>query len=48
MLNSVVQMNIFSNLNTGYQLVDMLISSLIMMYMPTVFIYFRNFIFIVS
>ena len=45
MLNSVVQMNIFSNLNTGYQLIDMLISSLFMMYMSTIFMYFRNFIY---
>ena len=36
--NSFVSMNIFSNLNTGYQLLDMLISSLIMMYMSKIFI----------
>ena len=43
-LNSVIQMNIFSNLNTGYQLVDMLISSLIMMYMSAIFINLKTYI----
>jgi hypothetical protein len=44
MMNSVISMNIFSNLNTGYQLIDMLISSLIMMYMTHAFTYFRYYL----
>ena len=47
-IDNFISMNVFSNLNTGYQLVDMLISSLIMMYMSTIFMKFRHYIHNVS
>lgn len=43
-IDNFISMNVFSNLNTGYQLLDMLISSLIMMYMSTIFMKLRYYI----
>ena len=37
-MNSVVTMNVFKNLNTGYQFLDMMLSSLIMMYIGNIFV----------
>ena len=43
-LQSVASMNIFKNLNTGYQFIDMMLSSLIMMYLGNVIFFLKNYI----
>jgi hypothetical protein len=41
-LDSFMRLNIFSQLNTGYQVIDMLMSTLFMMYIPTIFTWVSN------
>lgn len=43
-LQSVASMNIFKNIDTGYQFVDMMVSSLIMMYLGNIILFIKDYI----